>query len=227
MDYFSGYPQIWLKKEDEEKTSFATPFATYYYTRMSKGLKNTGATFARMTKKVLGPQLQKNIIAYVNDIVVMSKNKEDHIEDLKETFTNLTTTGLKLNPERCIFGVGKGKMLEYIISAEGIKANLDNTKAIMTMTEPSTKKKLQMLIGRIAALNRFIFKSAERSLWFFKALSGGNKVKWGVEQSEAFRQLKNYMATNLLVTVPDLEAPLLLHVAASKHTVRAILVHEK
>jgi hypothetical protein len=55
LDYFSGYHQIWLKKEDEEKTSFTTPFDTYCYTRMSEGLKNAGATFARMTKKVLGP----------------------------------------------------------------------------------------------------------------------------------------------------------------------------
>jgi hypothetical protein len=67
LDCFSGYHQIWLKKEDEEKTSFTTPFGTYCYTRMSEGLKNAGATFARMTKKVLGPQLQKNIIAYVDD----------------------------------------------------------------------------------------------------------------------------------------------------------------
>jgi hypothetical protein len=57
LDCFSGYHQIWLKKEDEEKTSFTTPFGTYCYTRMPEGLKNAGATFATMTKKVLGPQL--------------------------------------------------------------------------------------------------------------------------------------------------------------------------
>jgi hypothetical protein len=109
---------------------------------MSKGLKNAGATFARMIKKVLGPQLQRNIIACVDDIVVMSKNKEDHIADLKETFTNLRAAGLKLNPEKFIFGVSKRKMLGYIISAEGIKANPDKTKAIMTMMKPSTKKEV-------------------------------------------------------------------------------------
>ena len=78
LDCFSGYHQIWLKKEDEEKTSFTTPFGTYCYTRMPEGLKNTRLTFARMTKAVLGPQLQRNIIAYVNDIVVMSKDEGDH-----------------------------------------------------------------------------------------------------------------------------------------------------
>jgi hypothetical protein len=120
LDCFSVYHQIWLKKEDEEKTNFTTPFGTYCYVRMTEGLKNAGSTFARMIAAVLGKQFLRNIIAYVNDIVVMSKQEEDHIQDLKETFTNLQQAGLKLNPDKCIFGVSIGKMLGYIISLEGI-----------------------------------------------------------------------------------------------------------
>jgi hypothetical protein len=81
-------------------------------------------------------------------------------------------------------------MRSYITSAKGIKANLDKTKAIMTMTEPSTKKEVQRLTGRIATLNRFISRSTERSLPFFKSLRGGDIIEWGPKQSEAFRQLK-------------------------------------
>jgi hypothetical protein len=174
LDCFSGYHQIWLKKEDEEKTSFTTPFETYCYTRILEWLKNAGATFARMTTVVLGPQLQINIITYVDDIVVMSKSEENHIEDLKETFTNLRRVGLKLNLEKCILGVSKGKMLGYIISAEGITANPDKTKAIISMVEPSNKKEIQRLVGRIS-------KSTERSLPFLKALRSGGKMEWGLE----------------------------------------------
>ena len=103
----------------------------------------------------------------------MSKNEGDHIADLKETFANLREAGLKLNPEKCVFGVSRDKMLEYIIGPKGIRANLDKTKAIISMVEPSTKKEVQKLTERIAALNRFISKSAERSLPFFQALRGG------------------------------------------------------
>ena len=78
---------------------------------MPEGLKNAGLTFARMTKAVLRPQLQKKNIVYVDDIVVMSTKEEDHIADLKETFTNLKEVGLKLNPEKCIFAISRGKML--------------------------------------------------------------------------------------------------------------------
>jgi hypothetical protein len=111
----------------------------------------------------------------------MSKSEENHIADLKETFTNLRRVGLKLNLEKCILGVSKGKMLGYIISAEGITANPNKTKAIISMVEPSNKKEIQRLMGRIAALNRFISKSAERSLPFFKALRSGGKMEWGPE----------------------------------------------
>ena len=116
----------------------------------------------------------------------MSKNEEDHIVDLKETFANLREASLKLNLEKCVFSVSIEKMLGYIIGHEGIRANLEKMKAIISMVEPSTKKEVKKLTRRIVALNRFISKSAERSLPFFKALRSGDKVEWGLEQSEAF-----------------------------------------
>jgi hypothetical protein len=116
----------------------------------------------------------------------MSKKEEDHIADLKETFGNLRVVGLKLNPEKCVFGVSRGKMLGCIIGPKGIHANLDKMKAILLMVEPSTKKEVQKLTGRIAALNRFISKSVEHSLPFFKALRSTDNLEWGPEQLKAF-----------------------------------------
>jgi hypothetical protein len=73
LDCFSGYHQIWLRAEDKEKTSFITPFGTYCYLRMPEGLRNAGPTFCRMTKAVLKDQVSKNILSYVDDIVMVSK----------------------------------------------------------------------------------------------------------------------------------------------------------
>ena len=105
-------------------------------------------------------------------------------------------------------------MLGYIISSEGIKANPDKTRAIMTMAEPKNKKEVQKLTGRTAALNRFISKSAECSLPFFQALRGGDNFEWGPKQSEAFHNLKEYLASSLVVSIPESESQLLLYVAA-------------
>jgi hypothetical protein len=105
LDCFSGYHQIYMKEDDKANTSFITPFGTYCFIRMPKGLKNAGSTISCLTKMVLEIQVGRNIFTYVDDIVVTSKNKEDHLADLVETFANMRDARLHLNPEKCVFGV--------------------------------------------------------------------------------------------------------------------------
>jgi hypothetical protein len=95
--------------EDKASTSFITPFGTYCFIRMPEGLKNAGSTFSRLTKTLLENQVGRNIFTYVDDIVVASKNKEDHLADLAETFTNMRDARLRLNPEKCVFGSARGR----------------------------------------------------------------------------------------------------------------------
>jgi hypothetical protein len=116
---------------------------------------------------VLKSHIGKNLLAYVDDIVVKSKKRQDHIQDLQETFTNLRKGNLKLNPEKCTFGVQKGKILGCIVSAKGIDSNPDKVQAILNMRIPKNIKDVQKLTERIAVLDRFISKSAERSLPIF------------------------------------------------------------
>jgi hypothetical protein len=144
---------------------------------------------------------------------VKSGERANHISDLAETFTNMSRAGLKLNPEKCVFVVTKGRILACLILAKRIEVNLDKIRAIREMEEPKTKKDIQKLNGRVAALNRFISRSAERSLPFFKALKGKGKIEWGPKQSKAFAELKAYI-----------EELLFLHVVASKAAVSATLV---
>ena len=93
LDCFSGYHQIFMKKYDEGKTSFTTPFGTYCYIRMPKGLRNMGSTFNRTIGVVLGTQLERNISAYVDDFIMPSKKRADHIQDLRETLPTSGSTG--------------------------------------------------------------------------------------------------------------------------------------
>jgi hypothetical protein len=85
LDCYSGYHQIWMKKEDEPKTSFITPSGTYCYLRMPEGLKNAGGSFSRMTAIVLRSQIGRNVLTYVDDIIVKSMKQENHIADLQDT----------------------------------------------------------------------------------------------------------------------------------------------
>jgi hypothetical protein len=119
VDCYSGYHQIWMKKEDEPKTSFITSSGTYCYLRIPEGLKNAGGSFSRMTTKVLHSQIGRNVLTYVDDIIVKSTKQENHIANLQETFASFRQAGLKLNLEKCVFGVKKGKFLGCLVLKKG------------------------------------------------------------------------------------------------------------
>ena len=108
LDCYSGYHQIALHKEDQSKTSFITPFGAYCYTTMSFGLKNTGATYQWAIQACLSEQISHNVEAYVDDVVIKTKDSSTLIADLKQTFHNLRKSKWKLNPTKCVFGVPSG-----------------------------------------------------------------------------------------------------------------------
>jgi hypothetical protein len=165
-----------------------------------------------------------NVFTYLDDIVIASKSKEDHLSDLAETFANMREARLRLNPEKCIFGVRQGKILDYLVSHRGIKANPNKIQAIMDMAPPQSTKDIQRLTGRLAALNRFISKSAEQSLPFLKTLRDAKDFVWGPEQGAAFESLKEYLSDLATLASPYLALPLLLYITASHIAVSAALV---
>lgn len=156
LDAYSGYHQIKMAPEDQEKTSFITSYGAFCYVSMPFGLKNAGATYQRCIQNCLHDQISRNVHAYVDDIVVKSKHKEDLIADLTETFANLRRYNMKLNPEKCVFGVPAGKLLGFIISERGIEANPENIRAIEALKKPTCLRDLQRITGCVQSLSRFI-----------------------------------------------------------------------
>nr|CAD41616.1 OSJNBa0091D06.19 [Oryza sativa Japonica Group] len=138
LDAYSGYHQIRMAREDEEKTAFITPIGTYCYTTMPFGLKNAGPTFQRTTRISLGSQIGRNVEAYVDDLVVKTRNQETLLSDLAETFESLRTARIKLNPDKCVFGVPAGMLLGFLVSARGIEANPEKIRAIERMRPPAS-----------------------------------------------------------------------------------------
>ena len=128
LDAFSGYHQIKMAKEDEEKTAFLTPCGVYCYTCMPFGLKNAGATFQRLKRIALGAQMGRNAEAYVDDIVVKYRKGDTLLKDLEEKFASLRKVNIKLNPAKCVFGVPSGKLLGFLVSHRGIEANPDKIR---------------------------------------------------------------------------------------------------
>jgi hypothetical protein len=133
LDAYSGYHQIRMKESDQLATSFITPFGMYCYTTMPFGLRNAGATYQRCMNHVFGEHIGRTVEAYVDDIVVKTRKASDLLSDLEVTFGCLRAKGVKLNPEKCVFGVPRGMLLGFIVSERGIEANPEKITAITNM----------------------------------------------------------------------------------------------
>ena len=142
MDAFSGYNQIRMHEDDQEKTSFVTSQGLFCYRVMPFGLKNAGVTYQRLMNRMFAPQIGRNVQVYVDDMLVKSRREEDHLEDLRKTFDTLRTYNMKLNPRKCAFGMTAGKFLGFIVSQRGIEANSDKIRAIIEMTLPRNIKEV-------------------------------------------------------------------------------------
>ncbi|XP_019055457.1 PREDICTED: uncharacterized protein LOC109115687 [Nelumbo nucifera] len=133
MDAFSGYNQIRMHPDDQEKIAFIIDRDLYCYREMPFGLKNTDATYQRLVNEVFKDQLDRNVEAYVDDMLVKSKKAKQHLADLKEVFGTLRKYKMKLNPTKCAFGVGLGKFPGFMVTQRGIEANLEKIQAILDM----------------------------------------------------------------------------------------------
>ena len=167
IDTFSGYNQIKMKEEDQEKTSFVTSQGLFCYKVMPFGLKNAGATYQRLMNKMFMHQLGRNVQVYVDDMLVQSVRENDHLSDLQETFNTLRSYNMKLNLSKCVFGVTAGKFLGFMVSQRGTKVNPEKVRAILELEPPRTVKAVQSLNGKVAALNKFVSKATYKFLSFF------------------------------------------------------------
>ena len=116
MDAFSRYNQIQMDEEDQEKIAFFANQGLYCYKVMPFGLKNARATYQRLVNQMFSKQIGRNVEVYIDGMLVKSKEEEDHLDDLRETFNTLRQYNMKLNPSKCAFGVSSGKFLRFMVS---------------------------------------------------------------------------------------------------------------
>ena len=170
MDAFSGYNQISMDPNDQEKTSFVIAQGTYCYRVMPFGLKNAGATYQRLVNRMFQKQISTTMEVYIDDMLVKSTIADLHIAHLSEAFQILRNYNMKLNPAKCAFGVSAEKFMGFIVNHRGIEENPDKIKAVLDMPSPSRIKEVQRLTRRIAALSRFLSKASDKRQPFFQVL---------------------------------------------------------
>jgi ribonuclease HI len=179
-----------------------------------------------MVTKMFGHIIGRIMEVYIEDMLVKSLKEEDHIADLLQVFNILRESRLRLNASKCTFGVSSGKFLGHIVSRREIEPNPDQIAALVDSAKPRNIKQVQRLTGMVAALGRFISRSADKCKPFFRLLGKRSKFIWNEECSVAFQGIKAYLSTPPCLSIPNPGEQLFLYLAVSDHAVSAVLVRE-
>ena len=172
------------------------------------------------------PQLGKNIKIYVDDMMVKSNVVFEHLGDLSGTFNVLRKHKLCLNASKCSFGMGSGMFLGYMVTHRGIKVNPDQIKAINNLKPLRNAKEVQKLTGMIAALNRFISKSANRCRPFYLLINKWKGFEWSEDCTVAFQQLMDYLSWPPIMSSPAADEVLYAYIAVAPHAVSLVLIRD-
>ncbi|GJY35646.1 reverse transcriptase domain-containing protein [Tanacetum coccineum] len=230
LDTYKGYHQIKMAKEDEEKTAFITSQGIFCYSKMPFGLKNAGATYQRLMDKAFQKQIGQNLEAYVDDLVIKSCTEQEIIRDVEETFRTLRKINMRLNLKKYTFGMREGVFLGYKVNSDGLTVCPDKVEAVLNLPSPKCLKDVQRLNRKLASLNKFLSKSTERSLPFFKTLKKCTKksdFQWTTEVEAAFQQMKKLIAELPMMAAPQEKEELIIYLAAAKEAINAVLMTER
>ena len=156
IDGFSRCNQILMALKDMEKTSFITEWGTYCYRVMPFGLKNVGATYQRAATTLFHDMMHRDVKVYVDDMIVKSRDRVDHLAALQRFFERIRQFRLRLNPKKCTFGVTSRKLLGHIVSERGIEVDLKQIRAILDMPAPRTEREIRGFLGKLQYIGHFI-----------------------------------------------------------------------
>ena len=147
MDGISEYNQIRMAPKDVEKATFGTPIGNFYYIMMPFGLKSAGVTYQRTMTAIFHDMIHQELEDYVDNIVVKSRRREDHVKVLRKVFERCRLFKLRMNPQKCAFGVSVRKFLGFLVYSRGIDVDLAKAMAIATMKPTNHSQGIEKLLG--------------------------------------------------------------------------------
>ncbi|PKU83336.1 RNA-directed DNA polymerase [Dendrobium catenatum] len=226
MDGSSGYNQIKMAPEDEKFTAFRTPIGVFCYKVMPFGLKNARATYQRAMIIIFDELIHEQVKCYVDDLVVKSMVRSDHLRDIRIIFERLKKHDLKMNPLKCAFRVSAGKFLGFIVRYRGIEIDPSMIKAIVDLKPPRSLTQLRSFQGKLAFLQRFISNLAGRCHPFAALAKKDARFHWDKNCQEAIESIKRYLRNPPVLAASIPSKPLILYTADLDESLGAILAQE-
>ena len=233
LDIKKAYNNIPIRKEDIEKTAVITPFGLFNHVNMPFGLKNAGATWQRFIDSVF--RNWKNVYAYIDDILIASKQENSHVEDVRKVLRRLNDAGLRINPDKCQFWQKKVLFLGHEVTEKGIQPDHSKVESIIKFEKPKLVKDLRRFLGMVNFYRRNIPHAAniQRRLQCLITTNKKNDktvLKWTADAEQAFTDFKKALARAAILAHPHPNAEIILSTDASDTAIGATLqqkVHDR
>lgn len=224
LDLKSGYHQISVRPADRDKTAFITPFGLFRYNVMPFGLRNAPSTFQRMIDRFRSGLQQLTILAYLDDLIILSETFNEHLQALQLVFERLKLFKLHLNRTKCSFACERANYLGHVITPQGILPSPEKTSAIQDMRPPQNVKQLLTFLQTCSWFRRFINNFAEVARPLTELTKKTAKWKWDKRQQEAFETLKESLISQPILRQADPTMPYILRTDASAYAIGAVLL---
>ena len=227
LDGFSGYNQIRMAEEDQEKTAFVTEWGVFVAVVMMFGLKTAPATFQRIIMEIFAEYIPGFMQVFLDDFAVFGGVKE-HLQHIRLCLQKCREARLSLNPAKCAFAVTSGMLLGHIVSKEGIAMDPDKVSAILEAPAPTNAKSLSRFLGQIRWHSRMIRYLADLATPLH-AVVHKEPFAWGEAEDKAFRGLKILLSQAPVVQPPAWDKAFHVFVDASEVAIGSVLMqlHEE
>ena len=223
LDLASGYWQVGMDRDSQEKTAFTTHAGLYEFTVMPFGLCNAPATFQRLMESVLADLAREKCLVYIDDVLVIGHTFEEHLHNLEEVFARLEKAGLKLKPSKCKLARSEVDFLGYVVSRDGISTDPRKISAIAEYPPPTDLKSLRAFLGLTSYYRRFISSFSSIANPLYALTRKDAPFVWSPDCDTAFHQLKELLTQAPVLAYPSFGKDFLLETDASGVGLGAVL----
>jgi hypothetical protein len=227
IDMRSGYHQLRIKEADIQKTAFVTRYGQYEFTVMPFGLTNAPAFFMNLMNKVFMEELDKFVVVFIEDILIYSKNREDHKRHLRIILRRLRAHQLYAKLNKCEFWLEKIAFLGHILTAEGIEVDPSKVEAVSKWKQPSNVSEVRSFLGMAGYYRRFIKGSSSIARPMTELLKKDNKFVWTPKCEESFQIIKKKLTTAPVLTLPDIHQDFIVFCDASRQGLGCVLMQNE
>ncbi|XP_057188755.1 interleukin-13 receptor subunit alpha-1 isoform X1 [Triplophysa rosa] len=223
MDMSAGYWQVELDPQDRHKTAFTTGDGLYQFKVMPMGLKNSPPTFQRLMELVLRGLHWTKCVIYLDDIICMGKDFEDHLQNLTDILVRFREAGLKLNPRKCQFCKASVTYMAHVVSKDGLALDPAHSQRVRDWPTPQFPTEVRAFLGLCSYYRRFVQNYAFKAHPLYRLTHKEVPFEWTDDCAAAFRQLKDALTSPPVMAFPNFEKPFVLSTDASNVAIGAVL----